>query len=88
MTLSSRTYNSENFSQKTYTVVQKQELQDIEKFDSKEEMSRLKWIIHNARKKVCVHFQTDTNKLNFVVYRYRDSFHLKYNEIDLKMTED
>ena len=52
------------------TVVEMQQLPNIEKTDSKEEISCLKWSINNGRRKVCVNFRTDTDKLNFVVYRY------------------
>ena len=51
----------------TLTVVEMQQLPDIEKTDSKEQISRLKWTIYNGRRKVCVNFQTDTDKLNIVV---------------------
>ena len=34
-----------------------------------------------------MNFQTDTDKLNIVVYRYRNSLYLKDNEVDLKLTE-
>ena len=34
-----------------------------------------------------MNFQTDTDKLNNVVYRYRNNLHLKDNEVDLKVTE-
>ena len=44
-----------------------QQLLDIEKTDSKEKISRLKWTIHNGSRKVCVNFQTDTDTLNIVV---------------------
>ena len=64
-----------------------QQLPDIEKPDSKEEKSCLKWKIYIGRRKVCVNFQTDTDKLNIVVYRYRNSLYLKGSEIDLKLTE-
>ena len=60
---------------------------DIENPDSKKVISRVKRTIHNGRRKVCVFFQTDTDKLNIVVYRYRNSLYLKDNEVDLKMTE-
>ena len=69
------------------TVVEMQQLPDIEKTDSKEKISCLKWTIYNGRRKVCVNFQTDTDKLNIVVYRYRNNLYLKNNEIDLKLTE-
>ena len=69
------------------TVVEMQQLPDIEKTDSKEEISCLKWTIYNGRRKVCVNFQTDTDKLNIVVYRYRNNLYLKDNEVDLKLTE-
>ena len=71
----------------TLTVVEMQQLPDIEKTDSKEKKSRLKWTIYNGRRKVCVNFQTDTDKLCIVVYRYRSSLYLKDNEVDLKLTE-
>ena len=51
------------------TVVEMQQLPDIEKTDSIEEISCLKWTIYNGGRKVCVNFQTDTDKLKIVVYR-------------------
>ena len=42
----------------------------IEKTDSKEEISCLKWTKFIGRRKVCVNFQTDRDKLNIAVYRY------------------
>ena len=71
----------------TLTVVEMQQLPDIEKTDSKEEISCLKWTIYNGRRKLCVNFQTDTDKLNIVVYRYRNNLYLKDNELDLKLSE-
>ena len=50
-----------------------QQLPGIEKTVSRKEISPLKWTIDNGSRKVCVIFQTDTDKLNFVVYRYRNS---------------
>ena len=71
----------------TLTVVEMQQLPDIEKTDSKEEISRLKWTYYNGRRKVRVNLHTDTDKLNIVVYRYRNSSYLKDNEVGLKLTE-
>ena len=56
----------------TLTVVEMQQLSDIEKTDSKQEISCLKWTKYNGRRKICVKLQTDTDKLNIVVYRYRN----------------
>ena len=64
-----------------------QQLPDIEKTEFKEEISCLTWPIHNGRSKVCVNFQTDTDKLKIVVYRYRNSLYLKDKEVVLKLTE-
>ena len=64
-----------------------EQLQDIEKTVSEEEISRLKWKKFNGRRNVCVDFQTATDTLNIVVYRYRNSLYLKHNEVDLKMKE-
>ena len=71
----------------TPTVVEMQQLLDIEKTDSKEEISCLKRTICKGRRKVCVNFQTDTDKLNIAVYRYRNNIYLKDDEVDLKLTE-
>ena len=70
----------------TLTVVKCQICQTFKRLIPKK-ISRLKWTIYNGRWKVCVNFQTDTDKLNFVVYRYRNSLYLKDNEVDLKRTE-
>ena len=43
--------------------------------------------MYNGRRKVCVNFQTDTDKLNIVVCRYRNNLYHKDNESDLKLTE-
>ena len=71
----------------TLTVVEMQQLQDIEKIDSKEKISCLKWTIYNGRRKICVNFQTHTDKLNITVYRYPNNLYLKDNELDLKLKE-
>ena len=71
----------------TLTLVESQQLPDIEKADSKDEISCLKWTIYNGRRKVCINFQRDTDKVNIVVYRYRNSTYLKDTGINLKSTE-
>ena len=71
----------------TLTVVEMQQLPDIEKTNSKEEISCLKWTIYDGRRRVCMNFQTDTDKSNIVVYPYRNNLYLKGNELDLKLTE-
>ena len=53
----------------TYTLAEMQQLPEIEKVDSKNEISCLKWKIYNGRRKVCKSFKTDMDKLNIVVYR-------------------
>ena len=60
----------------TLAVVEMQQLPDIERSDSKEEIPCLKSTINNGRRKVCVNFQTDTDKLNVAVYRRRNSLKL------------
>ena len=71
----------------TLTLVETQQLPDIEKAYSKDEISCLKWTIYNGRRKVCINFQTDTDKVNIVVHRYRNSTYLQDTEMDLKFTE-
>ena len=45
-------------------------------------MDNLQWY-----EKVCINFQTDTDKVNIVVYRYRNNTYLKDTEMGLKLTE-
>ena len=71
----------------TLTLVQTQQLPDIKKSDSRDEISCLKWTIYNGMRKVCINFQTDTDKVNIVVYCHRNSTYLKDTEMDLKLTE-
>ena len=54
---------------------------NIEKVDSKDEISCLKWSIHNGRRKICNKFQTDTDKMNIVVNHYRNNTYLKDTEM-------
>ena len=53
----------------TLTLVEMQQLPEIEKVDSKNEFFCLKWTIYNGRRKVCISFKTDIDKLKNVVYR-------------------
>ena len=71
----------------TLTLVETQKLPDIEKVVSEDEISCLKWTIYNGRRKVCINFQTDADKLNIFVYRYRNNMYLEDTEMKLKLTE-
>ena len=71
----------------TLTLVETQQLPDFEKVDSKDEISCSKWTIYNGRRKVCINFQTDADKVNIVVYRYRNNTYLEDTEMDLKFSE-
>ena len=55
---------------KKFTLVETQQMPDIQEADSKDEISCLKWTIYNGRRKVCINFQTDIHKVNIVVCRY------------------
>ena len=69
------------------TVNEMQPMVDFEKIESKEKISRLNWKIYIGRRKVCVNFKTDTDKINIVLCRYRNSLYQKDIEVDLKLTE-
>ena len=71
----------------TVTLVETQQSPDIGKVDSKDENSCLKWTIYIGRRKVCINIQTDTDKVNIVVYRYRNNFHPKDTERGLNLAE-
>ena len=54
----------------TLTLLETQQMPNIEKVDSEDDISCLRWTIYNGRTKVCNNLQTDTDKVNIVVYRY------------------
>ena len=71
----------------TLILVETQQLPDIQKADSKDEIFCLKWTIYNGRRKVCINFQTDADKVNIFVSRHRNNTYLKDTEMDLKLSE-
>ena len=64
-----------------------QQLSEIEKMDSKNEISCQKWTIYNGSRKVCISFKTDMDKMIIVVYRYRNNTFVKDTEMELNTTE-
>ena len=66
----------------TLTLIETQQLPDIEKTDSKNEIYCLKWTINNDRRKVCINFQTDAGEVNIVVYRYPNNTYLRDTEME------
>ena len=64
-----------------------QQLPEIEKVDSKNEISCLKWTICNGRRKVCISFKTDIDELNIVVYGCRNNTYVEDTEMELKLSE-
>ena len=71
----------------TLTLVEMQQLPEIEKVDSKNDISCPKWTIYNGRREVGTSFKTDMDKLNIVVYRYRNNAYVKDTVMELKLTE-
>ena len=71
----------------TLTLVEIQQLPEIEKVDSKKEISCLKWALYNGRRNVCISFKTDMDKLKILVYRYRNNTYVKDTEVELKLAE-
>ena len=69
----------------TLTIAELQQLPELEQCE--DEISCLKWTIYNGRRKSCVGLQTDTEKVDIVVYRYRNNTYLKDTEIELKLTD-
>ena len=71
----------------TLTLVEMQQLPEIERADSRNEISILNWTIYNRRRKVCVSFKTDMDQFNLVFFRYRNKTYVKDTELELKSTE-
>ena len=80
--------NPKTFPKKTtLNLVEMQQQPEIEKVDSNNEVSCLKWTKYKGRRKVCIGFKTDMDKLNIVVYRCQNNTYVKDTEIELKLTE-
>ena len=69
------------------TVVEMQQLPEVKKIAPEEEISCLKWVIYNGRRKICLSFQTDTDSIEVTVYRYRNNNYLKDSDIKLSVIE-
>ena len=64
-----------------------QQLPEIEKVDSKNEISCLKGTLFKGRRKLCISFKTDIDKFYIVVNRCRNNLYVKDTKMELKMTE-
>ena len=72
----------------TKLTLTKAEVQHLPGLDQcEDEFSCLKWTIYNGRRKICVGFQTDTDKVDIVVYRYCNYTYLRDTEIEAKLAE-
>ena len=71
----------------TLTLVEMEQLTETEKAFSKNQISCLKGKTCNGGRRVCESFKTDMDKLNMILYRYRNSTDDKDTETELKKTE-
>ena len=71
----------------TLVLAEMKQLSRIEIVASKDEISCLKCKLYKGRRNECISFNTDMDKLNIVVYRYRNNTYVKDTEMELKLTE-
>ena len=64
-----------------------QKIPEVGKFDSENEISCLRWINFNGRRKDCVFCKTDTEYAGITVYRHRINMYKKDSDIELNWTE-
>ena len=69
------------------TIVEMQQLPEVGQNDSENQISCLRWIIFNGRRKVCVFCKTDTDYVGITVYRYLNNMFMNDSDIELKATE-
>ena len=71
----------------TSNLVEMHWLPEIQKVDSKNEITCIKWTIYNGRRKVRISCKTDMDKLNIVVCGYRNNTYVKDTRMELKLAE-
>ena len=71
----------------TLALVEVQHLPEIEEVDSNKEIACPKWTKNNGRRKLCISFKTNTDKLNIVVYSYRNNTFVRETELELELAE-
>ena len=71
----------------TLSIAEMQHLPENEKVDSMNESFCLKWTLCIGRRKVCISFKADIDKLNFVVNRHGNNTCVKDTEMELRLTE-
>ena len=71
----------------TLTLVEMQQMPEIKNLNSKNEISCLEWTKYKGRRKVFISLETGMDKLNIVVYRYRNNTYVKDTEMELKLIE-
>ena len=69
------------------TIVETQQLPEAGKLETENEISSLRWLFFNGRRKTCVFSKTDTDYVGSTVYRYRNNMYMKDSDIELKATE-
>ena len=58
-------------------IVGLQQLLEVGKLDSENEISCLSWISFDGRRKTCVFGKTDNDNVGITVYRYRGIMYMK-----------
>ena len=69
------------------TLLEIQQMPEIEKLGCEIENSCLKWTIYKGGRKVCVNYKTERDKLDIVTYCYRKGIYLKNAEMELNLIE-
>ena len=62
-------------------MVESQKLANNEDSEPEDKVFCRNSIFYNDRRKVCVNFKTDTDKLNIVMYRYRNNLYFEGDEV-------
>ena len=51
------------------TIIESQNLPDLQNLDVDSQISRFEWILHNSRRKIHIGYRSDTKKIELVQYR-------------------
>lgn len=70
-----------------FTILEYQNLPDIDNLDIDQQISNFNWTLHNGRRKICINYRSDQDLISLSVYKLKKDQWIIHQEIGLKLKE-